>query len=374
MSTGLAHRQGHAVGRATSELDTPALVVDLDVLERNLERAAAYARQHELAMFPHAKTHKTAEIARLQLNAGATGLTLAKTEEAVIFADALGPPLVLHYPIVGADKVMRASEVAARVPLTIALDSLSAAEPLAAELRRRGARAEALVELDVGLARTGVEAPADAVELARAISALGGGLEVAGISCYPGHLRHGAAAPEAGIGAVAEALDETIREFERAGIRCDRVSGGSTATLFESHRTPVTEVRPGNYALLDRAEARGGFGLADCALRVHATVVSTSVPGRFVIDAGAKTLSEAGPPAGLAGYGAIAGQPELAIEALSEEHGHGVAGEVPLAVGDRVEVIPNHACTCVNLHDVLYGARDGIVEVEMPVIARGAVR
>jgi D-serine deaminase-like pyridoxal phosphate-dependent protein len=138
----------------------------------------------------------------------------------------------------------------------------------------------------------------------------------------------------------------------------------------------VTEIRPGNYALLDRAEGRGQFALSDCALRVHATVVSASVPGRFVIDAGAKTLSEAGPPAGLEGYGAIAGRPGLALEALSEEHGHGVLGPdaAPLQVGDRVEVIPNHACTCVNLQDSLYGVRDGIVEVEMPVIARGAVR
>jgi D-serine deaminase-like pyridoxal phosphate-dependent protein len=369
-------RERDVVGRAAAELETPAPVVDLAVLEANLERAAGYARDRGLGMFPHAKTHKTAEIARMQRAAGAAGLTVAKTEEAAIFAAALGSPLVLHYPVVGPEKVARAAEVAGEVPLTIALDSLSAAEPLAAELRRRGARAEALIEIDVGLARTGVATPGDAVELAGAVDDLGGGLEVAGVSCYPGHLRHGTSAPDAGIGAVAEVLAEAIGMFDRAGIPCDRVSGGSTATLFLSHRTPVTEIRPGNYALLDRAEGRGHFALSDCALRVHATVVSASVPGRFVIDAGAKTLSEAGPPAGLEGYGAIAGRPELALEALSEEHGHGVLGPdaAPLQVGDRVEVIPNHACTCVNLQDSLYGARDGIVEVEMPVIARGAVR
>ena len=178
------------------------------------------------------------------------------------------------------------------------------------------------------------------------------------------------------MAAVAETLTEALELFDRAGIRRERVSGGSTATLFESHHTPMTELRPGNYALLDRAEARGDFRPADCALRVHATVVSASLPGRFVIDAGAKTLSEAGPPAGLTGFGAIAGHDGLALVALSEEHGHGeaVSGEVGLEVGDRVEVIPNHACTCVNLHDVLYGARNGVVEAEMPVVARGAVR
>jgi D-serine deaminase-like pyridoxal phosphate-dependent protein len=370
-------RAADAVGAAVSELETPAPVVDLDALERNLAGAAAYAGEHSLGLLPHAKTHKTIEIARMQLGAGADGLTLAKSEEAAIFARELGVPLLLHYPVVGAEKVARLAEVAGEVPLTVAIDSLEAAEPLASELRSRGVVAEALVELDVGLARTGVATPEQAAELAGSIEGLGGGLSVTGLSCYPGHLRHGGSAdPAAGIGGVGERLAEAIERFDRAGLRRDRVSGGSTATLFSSHRTPVTEIRPGNYALLDRAEGRGDFTLDDCALRVHATVVSTSLAGRFIIDAGSKTLSDAAPPAGLEGFGAIAGRDDLLLAALSEEHGHGEApaGEVGLNVGDRVEVIPNHACTCVNLHDVLYGARGGVVELEMPVIARGMVR
>jgi D-serine deaminase-like pyridoxal phosphate-dependent protein len=372
-----AQRAGAAVGVPVAELETPALVVDLDVLERNLARVASYADEHGLALYPHAKTHKTVEIARKQLDAGAGGLTVAKSEEAAIFARELGVPLVLHYPIVGAEKVERGAEIAGEVPLTVAVDSLEAAEPLAAGLRRRGVVAEALVELDVGLGRTGVATPEDAVELAAGIDALEGGLSLAGLSVYPGHLRHGGSAdPGAGIGRVGERLTETIERFDRAGLRRERVSGGSTATLFASHRTPVTEIRPGNYALLDRAEGRGDFTLADCALRVQATVVSTSLPGRFVIDAGAKTLSDAAPPAGLDGYGFIVGRDDLALAALSEEHGHGeaLAGAAGVEVGDRLEVVPNHACTCVNLHDRIYGARGGVVEVEMPVIARGMVR
>ena len=138
----------------------------------------------------------------------------------------------------------------------------------------------------------------------------------------------------------------------------------------------MTEVRPGNYAFLDRMEGRGEFALDDCALRVHATVVSTAVPGRFIVDAGSKTLSEAGPPPGASGHAEVVGRAGLGIEALSEEHGHGsvAAGAEAPAVGERLELIPNHACTCVNLHDVLYAARAGIVEAELPVIARGAVR
>ena len=363
------------VGRPVVELETPALVVDLDLLERNLSRAAEYAGAHGLALYPHAKTHKTREIGALQLERGAAGLTTAKSLEAEIFATALGAPLVLHYPVVGAEKVARLAGVAAAVPLTIALDSAEAAEPIAAALRSRGTEAQALIELDVGLRRTGLD-PEGAVDVGRRIEALGGGLRVAGLSCYPGHLRYDEEQVAAGMREVDRILERARGLFEAAGLDCERISGGSTATLFRSHETPMTEVRPGNYALLDRMEGRGDFALEDCALHVHATVVSTAVPGRFIVDAGSKTLSEAGPPPGATGHAEVVGREDLGIEALSEEHGHGVvaaAAERP-AVGDRLRLIPNHACTCVNLHDVLYAARDGVVQAELPVIARGAVR
>jgi D-serine deaminase-like pyridoxal phosphate-dependent protein len=344
---------------SVAELETPALVVDLDILERNLRRAAAYADEHGLGLYPHVKTHKTLEIARLQLDGGARGLTVAKPTEAEVFAAAGLGPLVLHYPTAGRGKAERIAELAAAVPLTVALDSLAVAEPIAA------VEAEVLIELDVGLRRTGV-GPQEAVELGRAIDGLGGGLRVAGLSCYPAHQ------PLAEVDALLEQAQEG---FAAAGLRCDRISGGSTATLFESHRTRMTELRPGNYALLDRSEAHGAFGPDDCALRVQATVVSTSVPGRVILDAGSKTLSEAAPLAGASGFGELVGHPEVVIEALNEEHAIGSAGpETKLAVGDRVELIPNHACTCVNLHDVLYAARGGEVEAEFAVAARGKVR
>ena len=370
-----AAAQASAVGLPVAELETPALVIEIDRLQRNLSRAAEYAAAHGLDLYPHSKTHKTREIAELQLAAGAAGLTTAKSTEAEIFASALGAPLVLHYPVVGPEKVARVAEVAGRVPLTIALDSVEAAEPIAEALRARGTEAEALVELDVGLARTGLD-PERALELGRAIDGFGGGLRLAGLSCYPGHLRHDEQVVEAGIREVDSTLERARGMFEEAGLDCGRISGGSTATLFHSHETPMSEIRPGNYALLDRQEARGEFELADCALHVHTTVVSTAVPGRFIVDAGAKTLSEAGPPPGASGHAEVVGRDGLEIELLSEEHGHGVVGADarPPAVGERLELIPNHACTCVNLHDLLYAARDGIVEAELPVIARGAVR
>ncbi len=362
------------VGRRVDELETPALVVDLERLQRNLERAARYCEDYGLALLPHAKTHKTLGIAARQLALGADGLTVAKSEEAEIFAAALQARLLIHYPVLGEAKVERLVEVAARVPLTIAVDSLAAAEPLAGALARRGIEAEALIEIDVGLARTGLD-PGGALALAQAIDGLAG-LSVGGISCYPGHLRHDDAEIATGIEQVAGVLVEALALFESAGIAAARVSGGSTATLLRSHLTPMTELRPGNYALLDRNEAHGAFGLDDAALRVHATVVSTAVPGRFVLDAGSKTLSEAAPPPGASGHAAVVGREGLELVALSEEHGHGkiAPGASPVAVGDRLELIPNHACTCVNLHDRLYLAGDGIVAEELPIVARGAVR
>lgn len=369
-----AGQRGSAVGRAVAELETPALVVDLDRLEANIGAAAAYAAAHGLALHPHVKTHKTLEIARLQLEAGAAGLTVAKSSEAAVFAAAGLGPLLAHYPPVGAPKVERLVAVAARTELTVALDSLAAAEPLARALAAAGEEAEALVELDVGMGRTGIGAE-QALALAEAIEGLGGGLRVAGISCYPGQVRGSEAEVEAGLAAVAARLERAIELFDAAGIRRERVSGGSTATLLRSHLTPVTELRPGNYALLDRSEARGPRSLADCALRVRATVVSAPAPGRVVLDCGSKTLSEAGPPAGESGFGIAPELPGLEIEMLNEEHAVArvPAGEAP-AVGDAVELIPNHACTAVNLHDRLFAERGGIVEAELAVAARGAVR
>jgi D-serine deaminase-like pyridoxal phosphate-dependent protein len=374
MST-FAAAERTSTGRTVDDLETPAAVVDLDRLDRNLERVAAYAAEHELGLYPHTKTHKTLEIAARQLELGARGLTVAKSEEAESYAE-LGAPLLVHSPVVGAAKVDRIVALAGSVPVTVAVDSLAAAEPLALALIASGGRAEALVEVDVGLRRTGVE-PAAAAELAAAIEGIGGGLEVAGISCYPGHLRHDEAAILTGLEAVDRDLRAARDGLEARGIDCRRISGGSTATLFESHRTPMTELRPGNYALLDRQEARGAFGLDDCALRVISTVISTSVPGRIVLDAGSKVLSESPPPPGAAGFGAVAGRPEITIEALSEEHAHGVVGaaaDAGLQVGARVELIPNHACTCVNHQPVLFGVRGRDVVAELRPRLRGALR
>ena len=364
------------VGRALDDVETPVAVIDLDRLDANLRSVQSYVDSHGLELWPHTKTHKSPEIGRRQLELGARGLTVAKTGEAEVFQEAGAPRILVHYPPFGTEKWERLAEIAASgVELTVAVDSVASADGLAAALRRRGARAELLVELDVGLHRTGQVTSAGALSLAQGLSRLAS-VEVAGISCYPGHCRGDSETIRSRLAAVDALLRETRAGFAEAGIRCDRISGGSTPTRYLTHETCVNELRAGTYALLDRVDgpSEPDGGLDACALWVEVTVVSDAVPDQFVIDAGSKTLTSDTHPDG--GHGTILGWPDARLQTINEEHGYvNVAGlrDRP-AVGDHVRVIPNHACGCVNLHDGLLGVRNGVVERVVQVAARGLVR
>ena len=364
------------VGRPLSEVETPVAVIDLDRLEVNLRELQTYSDGHGIELWPHTKTHKSPEIGMWQLALGAGGLTVAKTGEAEVFQEAGAPKILVHYPPFGADKWNRLARIAAEgVELTVAVDGLAPAEGLSAALQRHGARAELLVELDVGLHRTGQTTAEGALALAQALSRLPA-VEVAGISCYPGHCRGDEATVRSLLADADSLMRETRGAFESAGIRCDRISGGSTPTRYLTHETCVNELRSGTYAFLDRNEAPSepDGGLDACALWVEATVVSDAVDGQVVIDAGSKTLTSDPHPAG--GHGAIVGGPEAVLRAINEEHGYvTVAGQPDRpAIGDHLQVIPNHACGCVNLHDGLLGVRDGVVDRVIRVSARGLVR
>jgi D-serine deaminase-like pyridoxal phosphate-dependent protein len=364
------------VGRSVHEVETPVAMVDLDRLEANLQELQSYCDGHGIALWPHTKTHKSPEIGLRQLALGAGGLTVAKTGEAEVFQEAGAPRILVHYPSFGTDKWERLARIAAEgVELTVAVDGLPPAEGLAVALERRGARATLLVEMDVGLHRTGQTTPAGALALAQALSRLPA-LEVAGISCYPGHARGDAATVRARIEAVDELLRDTRDAFVAAGVRCDRISGGSTPSRFLTHETCVNELRSGTYALLDRVDgpSEPDGGLDACALWVQVTVISDAVPGQIVIDAGSKTITSDTHPDG--GHGVIVGWPDANLHTINEEHGYvDVSGmQDRPAVGDHLQLIPNHACGCVNLHDGLLGARDGVVDHVIRVSARGLVR
>ncbi len=225
--------------------------------------------------------------------------------------------------------------------------------------------------MDVGLHRTGQTSAAGAVALAQALSRLSA-VEVVGISCYPGHFHGDEATIRVDLAAANEVLEETRDAFAAAGISTERVSGGSTPSRFLTHETCVNELRSGTYALLDRED--GKADLSDCAITVEVTVISDSVPGQVVIDAGSKTLTS--DDYGDGKHGAIVGWPGADLNTLNEEHGYvdvSSLDERP-QVGDRLSVVPNHACGCVNMHDGLLAIRDGVVDHVIEVSARGLVR
>jgi D-serine deaminase-like pyridoxal phosphate-dependent protein len=362
------------VGRHVTEIETPAAVIDLDRLEENLRSLQTYADEHGIALWPHAKTHKSPEIGLRQIELGARGLTVAKTGEAEVFHEAGVPRLLLHYPALHPDKCERLARIAADgCELSVAVDSVAAAERLSAALVRHGARAELLVELDVGLHRTGEQDAAAALALAQRLAELPS-VEIAGISCYPGFC-HGDRETIRGLLAPVDAfLRETRDAFAGAGLRCDRISGGSTPARYLTHETCVNELRAGTYSLLDRNEYEPDGGRDACALWIQVTVVSDRVPDQIVVDAGSKTLTSDDHPDGE--HGEVYELPDARVHTLNEEHGYvdvsGVADRP--AVGDRLRLIPNHACGCVNLHDGMLGVRSGVVERVIEISARGLVR
>jgi len=360
------------------ELETPALVVDLDVLETNLREMAAYCAGHGLALRPHVKTHKTPAIARMQISSGARGITVAKLGEAEVMARAGIQDILIAYPIVGRAKLERLVALARMVRVLVSVDSLEVAREISRAVREAGVTVGVLAEYDAGLRRCGVQTPDDLVSLAHEMARLQG-LDFLGILFFPGHVR----AKPSEQAPVLRKIDERLREAQdklfRWGIGLRVVSGGSTPTAFQSHvMKTVTEIRPGTYVFNDFNTVAGGAAeLSRCALTVHVTVVSTAVKGRAVIDGGSKTFSSDRLRGGDApGFGYCVDLPGLILETMSEEHGHldvENAGR-PLKIGERLRFIPNHVCTALNLHSEIWGARNGEVAERWEIQARGLVK
>ncbi|UYP18581.1 alanine racemase [Rhodococcus sp. Z13] len=327
---------------------TPVLLVDRDVLDRNIARMAASARNRGLALRPHAKTHKCPEIARLQVEAGATGLTVATVTEAEVFAAAGFDDLFVAYPLwVDAARGARLRALAERMRLTVGIDSAAGARALA---EHAGTGIGVLVEIDSGHHRTGV-----APERAGAVAAAAreAGLEVVGVFTFPGH-SYAPDAPSSAAREEADALAAAAESLRAAGAEPAIVSGGSSPTALIDVPTPATELRPGVYVFGDAQQLElGAVAEEDVALTALATVVSVR-DGIVVLDAGSKILG-ADRAAWATGHGRILGEPDARITALSEHHATVQwPGSSPRpAPGDRVRVIPNHACNAVNLVDEL---------------------
>ncbi len=366
-----------AAGIDASEIETPFALVDLDRVRANARRTVRSLAAHGLKWRPHVKTHKSRTIARLQVEAGASGLTVATLHEAEAVRSLHGDLLLAH-PQVGVAKERRLSAFLEEQSLTIALDSPQALQAArrAAESARRAVGI--LVEVDVGMGRVGVTEPETLVRLA-SLARDGAYTFYRGILFYPGHIRSAVAEQGSLVEALSHRLESQLSTLEAAGLSPEIVSGGSTPTLPRSHEVRgMTEVRAGTCIFHDRDSVATGAGsLDDVAYTVFATVVSTPRSGRVILDSGSKSLAREeyrGPPdaAGAGGYGLLPDHPGARIVSLSEEHAiveAGASGWHP-SVGDLVRVIPNHVCVSVNLQDHLFCAVEPHL-TPIPIEGRG---
>ena len=359
------------------DLDTPALVIDLDIMERNLSRVAAYAHEHGIRLRPHTKTHKIPALGRRQVELGAVGLTVAKVSEAEVMLEAGAPGLLVAYPTFGAAKLARLMEVAKKTPVTMSLDSLDVARPLSAAAQAAGVSIGVLAEIDVGMGRVGIDA-ADLLTLVRGIEAAPG-LRFEGIAFYPGQIKMMDAEGTAELAKVRERLDVAMDLLARNSIACGVVSAGSTPTWRHTHEVPaVNEMRPGTYIFNDRNSVYGGAcGWDDCAASVLATVVSMARPHQMILDGGSKTFSSDRLAYGTEiTFGKIVEDQAARFHKMNEEHGFVDVTDATrkFQVGDRVRVIPNHICVAMNLHEKVYGMRGEQVETVFPVAGRGKLQ
>ena len=358
-----------------SDMATPALLIDLPTVERNVRKMAEYAQSHKLDLRPHTKTHKSLLTARLQARAGAKGLTVAKVGEAEVMSE-VSDDLLVAYPLVDRARVQRIASLAKQQSMRVAIDSTTACDVIAQATSRFGSTVGILVDVDVGFHRTGVQDAEGALRIAEHVERADS-LRLDGIMCFPGHLNSPPDRQDRELSKIDRKLREVIDYWYEHGLDARVVSGGSTPTARQSHLiSALTEIRPGTYVYNDWNSVAGGYcDIDDCAASVLCTVVSDAVPGKVVVDAGSKALTsdrnvhlgEAG------GYGHVVGYPGARVVRLSEEHGEiDVEGcEDRPAVGERLRIIPNHICPAVNLQDHFWIDRgDGSYE-QARVDARG---
>lgn len=361
-----------------SELETPALLIDLDIMERNLERTASYAREHDLRLRPHTKTHKIPTLGRKQIALGAAGLTVAKVGEAEVMLDAGPPELYVAYPVIGRKKLERLMRVAAKTRITVGLDSVFAARQLSDAAREARTEVAVLAEMDVGLGRVGVSPGAALIELGKQIARLPR-VNLQGITFYPGHIKSADEENRERLAKLGEVVERAIAGWKRAELPLEIVSGGSTPLLFHSHEIPaLNEIRPGTYIFNDKNTwYNGGCKREDCAASIMTTVVSTARPKQMIIDGGSKTFSsDRLVGSSEVSFGYVNDAPEAVFFQMNEEHGFVDLRNAKreFSVGDRVRITPNHVCVAMNLHEQVYGIRGDQVVETWRVEARGKLQ
>lgn len=360
-------------GTAKADVDTPTLVVDLDLFEANVRQVAAQCRAAGIAWRPHAKGHKQPEIARRQLAAGALGITCAKLGEAEVMADAGIRDLLVANMVVGPHKVRRLAELCRRADPIVCVDHIDQVLPVSRALAGSTHRVRILIEVDLGLGRVGVPPGEPTLRLAEQVWQLPG-IEFVGVMGYEGHLLTLSDPDEKRrqIHAALEQLVETARLLRRSGIPSPIVSCAGTGSFQISITHPgITEVQAGGAIFMDcfyreKCQVRD----LDFALTILTTVVSRPAPDRAIIDAGRKTMNiEIATPR-------VLGRDDIHVERLSAEHGQLRLdpSAQDLRIGDRLEIVPGYADLTTVLHDEFLGFRGGRLEVVWPLEARGRLQ
>lgn len=343
------------------DLDTPAVVCDLDKLERNIRKMHAHCRAVGIPLRSHTKSNKIPEIAHMQMRAGSIGICCQKVGEAEVMVAGGIQDILLPYNIVGPQKTERLLRLARRATITVAVDSLETAQGISQTAQKVGGSVRVWIELDTGGRRCGVQSPQAAQTLARQLVELPG-IDLQGIMSYPS--RHEA----------RPFLEETVDRLRQDGLPLDVISLGGTGAETLSKELGATEHRAGSYLWegLDRIRSSDDLNDERCPLRIICTVVSTPAPGRIIIDGGMKTFCSYPPTP----YGYCVEHPELKLYAMSVEHGHvdTSASAHQFKVGERLTWIPLHQEMALNLHDELVGYRGETVEVIWPVWGRGKVK
>jgi D-serine deaminase-like pyridoxal phosphate-dependent protein len=358
------------IGMHKTELDTPALLIDLDKMEANIQTMAAYFTTVGTMLRPHMKTHKTPIITHKQIAAGAIGVTCAKLGEAEAAIHAGIRDVLIANQIVGAQKIARLINLARHSEIMVAVDSPQNVQAISEAASAKGANVRMLVEVNIGMDRCGVEPGKPALELANLIRQ-SPNVSFEGLMGYEGHTvaNPNRSERDAAARQAMQLLVDAKHYLEKHDVAVSIMSGGGTGTFnITGSITEMTEVQAGSYVLMDSTyrNVQGVGEHFDCALSVLATVVSRPAPNRIIVDTGLKVLAkEFGipQPVGVTG---------VEMTGLSEEHGKMVSDEnVSLNPGDKLEILPTHCCTTVNLHDRYYGIRNGIVESVWEIAARG---
>jgi len=352
------------------DLDTPALLLDLDMMEKNIRRMSEYFSTRKAKLRPHVKNHKTPIIARKEIEAGAVGVAVAKLQEAEVMAWSGVENIMIMNQIVTEEKITRLLSLSKYVDLIVAVDNADNVAKLSSMAQARDLSLGVVIEVDIGLHRAGVKPGSEALDLARKIHA-SKGLEFKGIAGYQGHISLMIDPTERKIAdeKACELLVSSKDLIEDSGIPVEIVSAGGTGTYNYTGNYPgITEVQAGSYVTMDVGYQDCGIDF-DIALSILTTVSSVPSEDRAILDAGLKSITTD------QGLPRVKGLEGIEIPKLSAEHAHlKLDGRMKLKLGEKVEVYPSDTDTTIDLHNEFYGVRDGEIEVVWPILARGKSR